>query len=155
MAHIASFGLTFAACCFFLFPTETLAQGETTSAIGGQVTDGTAAPISGARVTVTNSETGLQRSVKTDDEGRFNFPQLKPGTYLVSVQAEGFEPRQNDKVLAGLGQNQTVNYTLQVAHSNQTIEISGTAPLINPENPNTSTNLNAQALDNLPNPGGD
>ena len=155
MAHIASFGLTFAACCFFLFPTETLAQGETTSAIGGQVTDGTAAPISGARVTVTNSDTGLQRSVKTDDEGRFNFPQLKPGTYLVSVQAEGFEPRQNDKVLAGLGQNQTVNYTLQVAHSNQTIEINGTAPLINPENPNTSTNLNAQALDNLPNPGGD
>jgi hypothetical protein len=155
MAQIANCGLTFAACCFFLFPTETLAQGETTSAIGGQVTDATDAPISGSKVTVTNSDTGLQRSVKTDDEGRFNFPQLKPGTYLVSVQAEGFEPRQNDKVLAGLGQNQTINYTLKVAHSNQTIEISGTAPLINPENPNTSTNLNAQVLDSLPNPGGD
>jgi hypothetical protein len=155
MAQLANCGLAFAACCFFLFPADTLAQGETTSAIGGRVTDATDAPISGTKVTITNSDTGLQRRVKTDDEGRFNFPQLKPGTYLVSVQAEGFEPRENEKVLAGLGQNETVNYTLKVAHSNQTIEIGDTAPLINPENPNTSTNLNAQALDNLPNPGGD
>jgi hypothetical protein len=42
-----------------------------------------------------------------------------------------------------------------VAQSNQTVEVSGLAPLINPENSNTSTNLNAPALENLPNPGGD
>jgi len=97
----------------------------------------------------------LQRNAKTDDEGRFNFPQLKPGTYSVKVEAEGFDPRQNDNVLSGLGQKQTVNFTLKVAQSNQTVEVGGAAPLINPENPNTSTNLNAPALENLPNPGGD
>ena len=42
-----------------------------------------------------------------------------------------------------------------MAQSNQTVEVSSAAPLINPENPNTSTNLNAPALENLPNPGGD
>src|ERR1700678_2224663 len=63
--------------------------------------------------------------------------------------------RQNDIVFAGVGEKQTVNFTLQVAHSNQTVEVSGIAPLINPENPNTSTNLNVPALENLPNPGGD
>jgi hypothetical protein len=98
---------------------------------------------------------GVRRSARTDDEGRFNFPQLKPGTYSVKVEAEGFDPRQNDNVLSGLGQKQTVNFTLKVAQSNQTVEVSGAAPLINPENPNTSTNLNAPALENLPNPGGD
>src|ERR1700689_2271835 len=138
-----------------LHPTVTLAQGETTSAIVGQVTDATNAAIPGATVTITNRETALQRTAKTDDEGRFNFPQLKPGTYSVKVEAEGFDRQQNDNVVSGLGQKQTVNFTLKVAQSNQTVEVSSTAPLINPENPNTSTNVNAPALENLPNPGGD
>src|ERR1700684_2576419 len=138
-----------------LHPTVTLAQGETTSAIVGQVTDATNAAIPGATVTITNRETALQRTAKTDDEGRFNFPQLKPGTYSVKVEAEGFDRLQNDNVLSGLGQKQTVNFTLKVAQSNQTVEVSGAAPLINPENTNTSTNLNAPALETLPNPGGD
>src|SRR6202162_5739680 len=130
-------------------------QGETTSAIVGQVTDATNAAIPGATVTIKNRETSLQRTAKTDDEGRFNFPQLKPGTYSVRVEAGGFDPQRNDNVVSGLGQKQTVNFTLKVAQSNQTVEVSGAAPLINPENPNTSTNLNAPALEDLPNPGGD
>ena len=72
---------------------KALAQGETTSAIVGQVRDTTNAVVPGATVTITNSETGLRRSAKTDDAGRFNFPQLKPGTYSVKVEAQGFEPR--------------------------------------------------------------
>jgi hypothetical protein len=155
MARMANYGVSFAVLCLFLFPTETLAQGETTSAIVGQVTDATDAAIPGATVTITNRETALRRSAKTDDEGRFNFPQLKPGAYSVRLEAEGFDPQRNDNVVSGLGQKQTVNFTLQVAQSNQTVEVSSAAPLINPENPNTSTNLNAPALENLPNPGGD
>ena len=42
-------------------------------------------------VTVTNRETGLKRVAATDAEGRFNFPQLPPGTYSVEVEAQGFE----------------------------------------------------------------
>src|SRR5271156_5736528 len=129
MVRIADCGLTFAAFCLFLFPAETLAQGETTSAIVGQVTDATSAAIPGATVTITNREIGLQRSAKTDDEGRFNFPQLKPGTYSVRVEAEGFDPRQNDSVFSGLGQKQTVDFTLKVARSNGTVEVSGAVPL--------------------------
>ena len=71
------------------------------------------------------------------------------------MEAEGFEPQQNDNVFSGLGQKQTVDFTLKVAQSKQTVEVSGEALLINPENANTSTNLNAPALENLPNPGGD
>ena len=125
----------FAGLLLSISPTRALAQGETTSAIVGQVADATDASIPGATVTITNRETGARRSAKTDEEGRFNFPQLKPGAYSVGVEAEGFEPRQNNNVFAGLGEKQTVNFTLHVAHSNQTIEVSGIAPLINPENP--------------------
>jgi len=136
-------------------PAKALPQGETTSAIVGQVTDVTSATIPGALVTITNRETGLQRSAQTDDVGRFNFPQLKPGSYSVKAEAAGFDSQKNDNVLSGLGQRQIVNFTLKVAKSQQTVEVSGEPPLINSENANTSTNLNAPALENLPNPGGD
>jgi hypothetical protein len=148
-------GSVFAGLLLSLSPIGALAQGETTSAIVGQVTDATSAAIPRATVTITNRENALQRSSKTDEEGRFNFPQLKPGTYSVRAEAEGFDRQQNDNVVSGLGQKQTVNFTLKVAQSNQTVEVSSAAPLINPENANTSTNLNAPALENLPNPGGD
>jgi hypothetical protein len=131
------------------------AQGETTSAIVGEVRDATDAVVPGAAVTITNHETGLRRSAQTDSAGRFNFPQLKPGVYSVKVQKDGFEPGLNDNVSSGLGQKQTVDFTLQIARSSEVVEVNSAAPLINPSDANTSTTLNASALENLPNPGGD
>ncbi len=131
------------------------AQGETTSAIAGEVSDPSHAAIPGAVVTIVSLGNGLKRIVKTDDAGRFDFPQLKPGAYSVKVEADGFEPQENHSVFAGLGQTQTVNFTLTVAVAKQHVTVTGEAPLIDTQNPNTSTTLNAQALENLPNPGGD
>ncbi len=79
MARVVRFALlVWSVAC--LLPAEALAQGETTSAIVGQVRDTTNAVVPGATVTIANPEIGLRRSAKTDDAGRFNFPQLKPGT---------------------------------------------------------------------------
>jgi hypothetical protein len=139
----------------FLLPGVTFSQGETTSAIIGQVSDATGAGVPRATVTITNKETGLKRSASTDISGRFNFAQLKPGMYSVKVEAAGFESEQNGAVSSALGQKQTVDFTLKIAQSKQTIEIRSDAPILNPENANTSTSLNAPALENLPNPGGD
>src|SRR6202167_1581897 len=138
-----------------VLPSEAVAQGETTSAIVGQVRDTTNAVVPGATVAIANLETGLRRTAKTDDAGRFNFPQLKPGIYSVKAEAQGFEPQQNDNVASGLGQKQTVDFTLKIARSNEVVEVSSEAPLINPENANTSTTLNTSVLEDLPNPGGD
>jgi Carboxypeptidase regulatory-like domain len=145
----------FAISAVVLVPVAAWAQGETTSAILGQVTDSTNAAVAGAAVTVINRETGLKRSAKTDDAGRFNFPQLKPGSYTVRVVAQGFEPQQAENVVSGLGQKQTVNLTLKVAQSKQTVEVTSEAAILNPENANTTTTLSEQALEDLPNPGGD
>jgi hypothetical protein len=154
MARGANFTfLVLAVAC--LLPANALAQGETTSAIVGQVRDTTGAVVPGATVTITNLETSLKRSARSDDAGRFNFLQLKPGTYAVRAEAQGFDPGQNDNVISGLGQKQTVDFTLKVARSNEAVEVSSEAPIINPENANTSTTLTAPALEDLPNPGGD
>jgi hypothetical protein len=136
-------------------PGRVSAQGETTAAILGEVTDATSAALPGATVTATNHDTGLKRTVAADEAGRFNLPQLPPGTYTVEATAPGFETASNPNVVAGLGQKQTVNFTLRVAASKQTVEVSAEASIVNPANANTSTTLSARALENLPNPGGD
>jgi hypothetical protein len=130
-------------------------QGETTSAIVGSVADVSGAAIAGAMVTIISTDNGLKRSVETGPDGRFNFPQLKPGPYSVKVEADQFEAQENHSVMAGLGQKQTVDFTLKIAASNQTITVRDGTPLVNPQNANTSTTMNALALEDLPNPGGD
>jgi hypothetical protein len=141
--------------CLASSPGRLFAQGETTSAIVGTVADPSSAALPRATVTIIDTETGSKRGAMTDDAGRFSFPQLKPGSYSVKVQAEGFESQTDPIVSAGLGQKQTVNFTLRLAAAKGEVTISGEAPLLNPDNPNTATTLNARALENLPNPGGD
>jgi hypothetical protein len=138
-----------------LVPLCASPQGETTSAIEGQVSDATGAAIPGAQVTIANRETAMQRSLKTDAQGRFDFPQLQPGVYSVKAQADGFQSQQRNDVASGLGQKQTVNFTLRLAQSFQTIEVTGAPALLDTANANTAASLSAPALENLPNPGGD
>ena len=142
-------------CWLPLVPLLLWGQGETTSGIAGSVSDISGGAIAGAKVTITSNENGATRSVKTDDDGRFNFPQLKPGAYAVKVEADQFEAQENRSVAAGLGQTQTVDFVLKVATASQSVTVSVGAPLVNPQNANTSTTMTAQALENLPNPGGD
>jgi Carboxypeptidase regulatory-like domain len=139
----------------FLYQVSAHAQGQTTTAILGEVTDATRAVVPGTVVTITNQATGLKRVAKTNEEGRFNFPQLTPGSYSVRVAAQGFETQQQNNVFSGLGQKQTVNFVLKVAPSEQTIQVNTRPPLLNPENANTTSNLNSVQLENLPNPGND
>jgi len=109
----------------------------------------------GAAITILNTETGLKRTATTDDAGRFSFTQLKPGSYTLKVEAAGFEAQTAPSVFAGLGQKQTVNFTVKILAAKGELTIIGEAPLVNPENPNTATTLNSRALESLPNPGGD
>ena len=139
----------------FAWRVPAMAQGETTSAIVGSVSDPTGAAIPGATVTVANIENGLKRSMKTDDSGRFTFLQLKPGMYTVKAEADRFEFQQKNSVSAGLGQKQTVDFKLNIVSATETVLVREQSALINPENPNTSTTLTARSIEDLPNPGGD
>ena len=130
-------------------------QGETTSAIVGTVTDPSGGAVAGAGVTIANTETGWKRSTVTDDAGRLSLLQLQPGSYTIRIEAAGFEPQTSGAVLAGLGQRQTVNFSLRLAAAKGEVSVTGEVPLINPDNPNTATTLSAPALESLPNPGGD
>ncbi len=131
------------------------AQGETTSAISGQVNDPSGIAFAGATVTATEDRTGATRQAQTGQGGRFTFPQLKPGEYTLTVDAPGFEEQVSKPVSAGLGETATLTFTLKLAEVKQNVTVMTEAPLIDTENPNTTTTLTARAIEDLPNAGGD
>jgi hypothetical protein len=152
--RVAIFPATLTVLCLYA-PQTIFAQGETTSAISGLVADQTGSGIPEATVTLVSEDNGQTRSLKTDDAGRFAFPQLKPGTYAVDVSAPQFQSRRRGAVTAALGRTQTVNFTLGVESVRQGVTVTSEAALLNTRNPNTSATLSARALEDLPNPGGD
>ncbi len=116
------------------FPAKMPAQGETTSAIVGQVSDVTGGAIPGATVTAHHAETGLQRTAITHDSGRFSLTQVKPVTITVRVEAQGFEAA--TKWVRGFrtgARKQTVDFVLRIAHANEKIEVSSEAAILSPE----------------------
>src|SRR5262245_55267933 len=60
------------------------------ASVSGRVTDPTDAVVSGAQITVRQTETNFSSTTSTDQEGRFRFPYLKPGPYVITVRVSGF-----------------------------------------------------------------
>ncbi|HLY19524.1 MAG TPA: carboxypeptidase regulatory-like domain-containing protein [Bryobacteraceae bacterium] len=149
-------GLIATAAMVFLLPPPASPQGETTSAIAGQVADPSGAALPGATVRLMGIGTGIERTARTGDSGRFSFSQLKPGAYSLEAAALGFERQRKSSISAAVGQTQTVDFVLVVAAAaHEGIVVTTEAPLINTDNANTATTLAAESIANLPNPGSD
>jgi hypothetical protein len=140
----------------FLFAPCANSQGETTSAIAGQVADPSGAMLPSATVRLVGAGNGIARTILTGDSGRFSFSQLKPGVYMVEAAAPGFERQRKQSITAAVGQTQEVDFVLPLAAAaHQDIVVTTDAPLINTNNANTATTLGAVSIANLPNPGSD
>lgn len=91
------------------------AQGNTTGAVTGQVTDSKKAPIGAAVIDVRNVANGSRASGTTRDNGRFFISNLEVGTYAVSVRRLGFAPETRENVVVTLTQAATVDFQLKEA----------------------------------------
>jgi Carboxypeptidase regulatory-like domain len=135
---------------------ETLrAQSGTSSALTGSINDATGAVVPNATVKATELSTGAARTARSSSEGRFLFAQVNPGIYRISVAAEGFGPAESQPSKVAVGQTIAVNFTLEPASIGQTVEVTAQTGLLSLDNPNTSTTLEAKAIEKLPNPGQD
>ena len=132
-----------------------LAQSGTSSALAGSVADQSGAVIANAQVKATEINTGAVRDVQSNADGRFLFSQVNPGTYRIEVRAAGFGPGQSQPVSVSVGQTATVNFTLSLASTSQSIEVTAQSGLMSLDNANTSTTLEAKTIKSLPNPGQD
>ena len=123
---------------------------EVTAAIVGTVTDPSGAPISGAAVTATDIERGTTWTAKTSDSGAYNLPRVPIGTYKVEIGAPGFQKAVHPPFTLVLNQTARVDVTMKVGQVTETVEVTGTAPVLQTENAQVSTIIDAKTNDNLP-----
>jgi protocatechuate 3,4-dioxygenase beta subunit len=128
------------------------AQSGTSSALSGDVTDASGAAVSNATVTATDVNTKATRSGATDAAGHFLFSQVNPGTYQVTVEANGFAISKSEPTPVGVGRTAALNFSLRVQSSNQSIEVTAQQGLLSLDNPNTTTTIDAKVIKNMPNP---
>ena len=127
------------------------AQARLTGAdLRGIVTDQTGRVLPGCGVTVTNSETNISRSVSTDSAGRYNVPALPPGIHTISARLSGFKTQVRERVALVLGEAVTIDFSLLVADTAETVIVSGNSPLISASRTEISSVINQQQIDALP-----
>jgi hypothetical protein len=112
-----------------LSPARAEAQFET-AAVVGTIFDKQTAVVSGAKVTLTNTETGVSSTSTTDATGGFEFFTVRIGTYIVTAEKEGFSMALADNIQVSIGARRRVDLTLEVGGLSETIEVTaGTAML--------------------------
>jgi len=106
-----------------LFSAVSFAQGL--GSIVGTVSDPSGAILSGAKITATETGTGIARSTVTDAQGYYVIPSVKPADYNITVESQGFRTeKQQVSVLAD--QSLTVNVHLQLGAPTEIVEVTGT-----------------------------
>jgi len=106
------------------------ARAQSGGSISGLVSDSSGGTVVGATVTIRNRETGAERSVSTDDTGRFNAASLAVGTYDLQVEKPGFHSTSLTNVTLVVGQREAVSFTLQVGDVHQTVEVPANATVV-------------------------
>jgi len=120
-----------------------------TGALSGRITDQSGAVVPGAVVVVQNLNTGVKQSVPTDRAGRYRFPVLAPGFYSIAASFKGFRDVQG-LVRVQVGNTTSLDVKLQVGASGDTIKVTGTTPLLRPEESSASTVLDRSFTQDLP-----
>src|SRR4051812_541366 len=130
-----------------------LAQGVTTGAVSGTVTDPSGAPVEGAQVQVKNSKTGYSAGGITRSNGQYSIQGIEPdNNYSVTVRRIGFQPATQDNIRVTLGSATKQDFALQQQSTVlETVSVTGAASsVINPTKTGTGTTVSDSALRRLP-----
>jgi hypothetical protein len=133
------------------FSLNVFGQSEAGSAsLEGTVTDANSAVVAGANVTVKNAETGLERNVVSNDDGRFFVTVLPVGTYTITVKANNFAEAKRENVRLNVGETTNINITLSPQNVTVTVNVTDSGELINTEEGSTGGSIEERAISDLP-----
>jgi hypothetical protein len=119
-------------------------------AVTGTVKDTSAAVVPDVEVLVTNPATNQTWTATTDTLGIYRVENLPIGTYTVSFRKSGFKTLDRAGVTLLIGQVGEIDASLQVGGTTETVEVSGAAPVLQTQDSTVSTNLDSQAVSELP-----
>ena len=122
----------------------------TTGTILGSVRDNSSAAIKGARVTITEIGKSNASTFTTDDEGAYTAPFLIPGTYSVTVEAQGFKKGLTNNVVVQIDQKARIDFSLEVGQVAEVVEVSAATTLVNTESSEIGQVIEERSVKELP-----
>jgi hypothetical protein len=124
---------------------------QATTSLGGRVTDNTGAVIPGATLQLVLAATGATRTNKTNASGEFQFSQLAPGRYNLTVSAAGFASVEKTGMDLLVSQPETVNMTLTIASVTTQVAVTSEAqPALNTTDATMGNAFDSTQVSSLP-----
>ena len=140
--------LAVVAMVFFFLPFTSLAQQATTS-LAGVVTDPSGGVLPGAAVTITRPATGQTLTTTTNARGQYQFSQLAPGTWNVTISAKGFADQTKVGTLL-VSKPATIPFTMSVQALAQTVNVSAETETLNTTDASLGNAISNRTIQSLP-----
>ena len=121
-------------------------------AIDGTVTDTTGAVIPGADVSISDDATGTSRATSTGAAGNFSFPTIPTGTYVLTVQTDGFQTSTTTGVVVSANNITRVDAALEIGQITETVEVSATTATLQTDRAEVRQEVTEKTLRNVPVP---
>jgi hypothetical protein len=139
------------ACIGLLLLTGLSANAQFNASLSGTVLDSTQAIIPAATVTITNVDTHATKTATSGDAGTFQFNELPPGTYTVSVTAKGFQQSTVSNVAVAAETPRSLNVIMQAGGDTQTVTVNADlAPLLQSSDASIGTTIDGAEIERLP-----
>ncbi|MBM3814672.1 MAG: carboxypeptidase regulatory-like domain-containing protein [Acidimicrobiia bacterium] len=123
---------------------------DTRGRIYGTVTDAQSALISGAAVTVANTNTGVSTRLATNTSGYYEAPLLLPGSYSVIVEMAGFKRTVRSGLTLTIGDHLQIDFALEVGGVTESVTVTADAPLLDTSTVSTGRNISHREVMDLP-----
>ena len=134
------------AALFVIFAGQALAQEAT---IVGTVTDPTGAAVANAAITITNTDTGVTRSLPSSGDGQYVAPDLIIGRYAVRVAAAGFKGAEQKDITLAVGDRLRLDFKLQVGNAQEQVTVEANAIAVQTDSGEVSNVINGQQITQL------
>lgn len=132
-----------------LFLNNSLSQ-TVRGTILGTVSDSSGAVVRGAKVTATQTATGLVRTEMTNGEGEYSIPQLPVGPYTVSVEQAGFKKTERSGIELRVDDKLRIDLTLSIGGVSEIVAVEGTAPVVNTDSATVGNVVDNKKVTELP-----
>jgi hypothetical protein len=132
-----------------LFSICAHAQFET-AVVLGTVRDASRSVIAGAKITLSNLDTGIAASTTTDETGAYIFPNVKLGRYRISAEKPGFATAFADSVQVNVNARQRVDLQLAVGQVSESVEVSAGIASVETDSSERGQVISQRAIVELP-----
>ena len=148
--------LILAAVLIILLPAARPAAAQDTGTVSGTAVDASAQVLPGATVTLVNEATGDARTIVTSDRGDFTFRALRPGTYTLRVELQGFQTfEQRSNVLNASSQLDVGRVKLDIGTLSEIVTVTSSGTIVETKNSDYSGLLTATQIQQIQTKGRD